>query len=497
MVTRVNNDPLSSLDWWMHHKGDECCIIQGDTKISYLQLRDYLFAADRELEKHSQYNTAIFAFNDQLKALIYGISCLARGINIYLPGSSNLGAAFKQLALHGQKVILLHDRPNLETKISNLYVEELSVEAKPVVANFESLCLNSGVYLSGSGTTNRSQRLIYHRPDDLKSMIRRDCIARSFNEGELHVCLISVRFFTGFRRSLAALSAGGCVVLLGQISSIKNLVEQINTLYVDHLSCVTSQVNLFFQDMSSEKIRFPYLKSLLVSGSPIYGAFRTKIWRHLTPNFYIGYGTNEIGEVSICNPSLSHNAHETSVGFLLDGISAEVRSDENGFKKLYLYDSYGSGFYGDLDRWSKFFSPNDIARLGSDGELFILGRSDDMMFFEGININPIDIENKVLSILGVAEVAVFGDVRENRLGAPVIFIEADPDLNYSSINQSMRKIFPRMDDIEVWAGRMLPKTPNGKILKRSLKDFLRRGKVSESGTSEFFLVSDPNRGARK
>jgi hypothetical protein len=497
MVTSDLEDPLSSLDWWMQFKGDACCIIQGDTKLSYLKLRDYLTAADRILERHSQFDTAVVAFNDPLKALVYGIACLGRGINIYLPGSSNLGAALKQLVLHGQKVMLLHDCSDLKPNIPDLYIEELSIETKRLVFDFENFCLKSGVYLSGSGTTNKSQKLIYHRPDDLKSMIRRDCIARSFSEDELHVCLISVRFFTGFRRSLAALSAGGCVVLPDQRSSSQELVERINTLCVDHLSCVTGQINVLSQKISSDQVRFPKLKSLLVSGSPVYGTLRAKIMRYLTPNLFVGYGTNEIGEVSICTSHLSHSADETSVGLLLDGISAEVRLDKNGFEKLYLHDSYGSGYYGNLDARSDFFSPNDIAHLGSARELFILGRTDDMIFSEGININPVDIENKISFILGVTEVAAFGDVRENRLGAPVIFIELNSDLHYSFINQSLLQIFPRMNNVEVWAGRVLPKTPNGKILKRSLKDFLRHGKSSESGSPEFFLVSEPNLGTKK
>ena len=497
MAIRDIKDPLSSLGWWADQKGSECCIIQGDTRLSYLKLCDYLSAADRRLEKYSQFDTAVVAFNDQLKALVYGIACLGRGINIYLPGSSNLGLTLKQLVLQGRKVILLHDRADMETIIPNLYVKELSLESNSLLFDFERFCLKSGVYLSGSGTTSESPKLIYHRSDDLKSMIRRDCIARSFSEDELHVCLISVRFFTGFRRSLAALSVGGCVVLPGQGSSSQELVERINTLRVDHLSCVTSQINLLSQKISSDQVRFPNLKSLLVSGSPVYGVLREKIKRYLTPNLFVGYGTNEIGEVSIYSSHLSRSSDKNSVGFLLDGISAEVRSDENGFEKLFLRDAYGSGYYGNLDTRSDFFSPNDIAHLGSDGELFILGRSDDVIFFEGININPVDIENKISIIPGVTEVAAFGDVRQHRLGAPVVFIELNSHAAYSSINQSLHKIFPRMDNVEVWAGRILPKTPNGKILKRSLKDFLRFGKSPESGSSDFFLVGEPNPDTRK
>ena len=414
-----------------------------------------------------------------------------RDRNIFVPGSVNLHSAFKKLNSQGRRVFLLHEQEKLQAVSPNLYIEELSLKSQLSNTGLENLHLRSGIYLSSSGTTSRTQKLIFHRPADLNSMVRRDCIARSFNEGELHICLISVRFFTGFRRSIAALSSGGCVMFSDKKTSSKGLVEQINALRVDHFSCATSQVNWFLQGEKSQQLRFPYLKSLLVSGSPVHSALREKIVKNLTPNLFIGYGTNEIGEVSICKPSKNWSADNTSVGFFLDGIVGEVRADSKGFENLFLRDIHGSGHYGHLKNKQSYFCPNDIAQLEDSGELFILGRSDDVIFFEGININPIDVENKIVKVLNVSGVAAFGDAREKRLGAPVIFIEVDLDFDFAAINRSMRKIFRRIGDVEVWACRNLPRTSSGKILKRSLKDFLRCGKDSNLDPSDFCLVNSP------
>ena len=53
----------------------------------------------------------------------------------------------------------------------------------------------------------------------------------------------------------------------------------------------------------------------------------------------------------------------------------------------------------------------------------------------------------------------------------------------------MRKIFRRISDVEIWACRNLPKTPSGKILKRSLKEFLRCGKVENLDPTDCSLVN--------
>jgi len=70
METGKIKDPLSALGWLAHQNSNECCIIQGNTRISYLKLYDYLSTADRRLENYRQFDTAVIAFNDQLKALV-------------------------------------------------------------------------------------------------------------------------------------------------------------------------------------------------------------------------------------------------------------------------------------------------------------------------------------------------------------------------------------------------------------------------------------------
>jgi len=489
MLTDINSDALASLFKWMNHNSDECCIINDDKSISYLEFHNYLISASLELKNFGEYDTVILACNDQLKNLVYGIAALILGINIYVPGNVNFRTAFKKLTTQGQRVFLLHEQEKLQAVLPNLYIQEFSLKSQLSNTELENPHLRAGIYLSSSGTTSRSQKLIYHRPVDLNSMMRRDCIARSFNDADLHICLISVKFFTGFRRSIAALSSGGCVVFPGVKTSSKGFTKQINALRVDHFSCVTSQVNSLLHWEKSQQFRFPFLKSLLVSGSPVHSALREKIVKNLTPNLFIGYGTNEIGEVSICKPSHNCSADDSSVGFLLKGIVGEVRVDSNGLGNLFLRDIYGSDHYGNLENKQTYFSPNDIAHLEDSGELFILGRSDDVIFFEGININPIDLENKIFSVLDVKGIAAFGDVRDKRLGAPVIFVEVDLNFDFAAINRSMRKIFRRVGDVEIWACRKLPRTPSGKILKRSLKEFLRYGKAENLDPTDCSLVN--------
>ena len=151
----------------------------------------------------------------------------------------------------------------------------------------------------------------------------------------------------------------------------------------------------------------PNLKSFIVSGSTISSRLADAIRNHITEKIFIGYGTNEIGEVAILAPNLMANRTNHSVGYLLDGINAKLHQ-RDGMTELWLNDKYGSQFYGDQNHQKTWFAPNDLATINKDGELSILGRADDSIFFEGITIAPSQFENHFRNISDVKDVAALG-----------------------------------------------------------------------------------------
>ena len=76
------------------------------------------------------------------------------------------------------------------------------------------------------------------------------------------------------------------------------------------------------------------------------------------------------------------------------------------------------GIWGDPERyketyWSRFaeqgwYFAGDGARYGSDGEIWVLGRIDDVMNISGHRISTAEVESALVGHAGVAEAAVVG-----------------------------------------------------------------------------------------
>jgi long-chain acyl-CoA synthetase len=117
----------------------------------------------------------------------------------------------------------------------------------------------------------------------------------------------------------------------------------------------------------------------------------------------------------------------------------------------------------------------DLFRQDEEGFLYFLGRKDDMIKSKGERISPKEIENILCSINGVAESAVIG-VPDDILGQAVkafivikegIDISANDVLFYCSKNMESFMVPKYVEFINE-----LPKSPNGKVDKKILKQEL-------------------------
>ncbi|WP_299738657.1 AMP-binding protein, partial [Pseudonocardia sp. 73-21] len=118
-----------------------------------------------------------------------------------------------------------------------------------------------------------------------------------------------------------------------------------------------------------------------------------------------------------------------------------------------------------------FYHTGDLARQDEQGFLHVSGRRDDLIIRGGDNIHPVEVENVLRSVPGVADAAVVGR-RDDDLGqVPVAFlVPADaPQLDLDVVVEVCRR--------ELGAGKVpvafrvttdLPRTASGKVLRRHL-----------------------------
>ncbi len=146
------------------------------------------------------------------------------------------------------------------------------------------------------------------------------------------------------------------------------------------------------------------------------------------------------------------------------------------------------GIWGDPERyqetyWSRFegkYFAGDGAKLDEDGDLWLLGRVDDVMNVSGHRLSTAEIESALVSHPYVAEAAVVGAKDETTGQAVVAFVilrrssadEIGSDADTSKIlrDHVAKEIGPIAKPRTIFVVSELPKTRSGKIMRRLLRD---------------------------
>jgi 2-furoate---CoA ligase len=122
------------------------------------------------------------------------------------------------------------------------------------------------------------------------------------------------------------------------------------------------------------------------------------------------------------------------------------------------------------DGW---YHTGDVGRLDEDGDLWVVGRVDDMIVSGGENIHPLEIEDVLAGHPAVREVAVVG-ARDDRLGHRVVAVVVTDgevsaeELDAFCLASETLARFKRPREYRFVD--TLPKSPSGKILRRMLRD---------------------------
>ena len=192
----------------------------------------------------------------------------------------------------------------------------------------------------------------------------------------------------------------------------------------------------------------------------------------------------------------------------LPGISIDVLSEDgvpvgHGAGGLLVvtepWPSMLRGIWGDPERyvdtyWARFgdkYFAGDGARLDADGDIWILGRVDDVMNVSGHRLSTMEIESALVAHETVAEAAVVGANDDTTGQAVVAFVII------KSRFRSKKDDTELIADLRAWVGKQigaiakprdiylvddLPKTRSGKIMRRLLRDIAEGRDVGDTTT---------------
>jgi acetyl-CoA synthetase len=124
-------------------------------------------------------------------------------------------------------------------------------------------------------------------------------------------------------------------------------------------------------------------------------------------------------------------------------------------------------------RWPETWVHGDLCSIDADGYWHIHGRSDDTLKIGGRRVGPSEIESALVAQPGIAEAAVIGVPDEMKGQSVVAFVVARPDAakpDAPALIGAVSKLLGKaMAPAEVIVVGGLPKTKNGKIMRRAIR----------------------------
>lgn len=272
------------------------------------------------------------------------------------------------------------------------------------------------ILVSSSGSTGAPKRFHLSQEILLRRLRQRVSFFR-LDPRDRFLRVSSSAYIGSKVRHLSALLAGAAIVFP------EDRLHGVWKACVDHRVSFLSAVVVQVEQMITQKLRSGSmpgldLRVLEISASSVSDDLRRRARGALSPNVYITYSTNESGAIAIATPDQVRDRPGT-VGMPLDGVEVHVIDRVTGapltgrpglirVRSDQMIDAYWNDPVNTARHFgNEGFLPGDIGLMSGSGELTWLGRADDMMIVNGINIHPAAITGCLLCHPAVTDAAAF------------------------------------------------------------------------------------------
>jgi fatty-acyl-CoA synthase len=222
------------------------------------------------------------------------------------------------------------------------------------------------------------------------------------------------------------------------------------------------------------------LRVIMSAGALLPTDLGNRVMDAFGPVLHNLYGSTECAVATVATPvdwlAAPGTAGLPPVGCrvrLYDSADHEV-SEAGVTGRIFVGNGLSFGGYtggGHKDMIDGLLSTGDLGHLDASGRLFVDGRDDDMIVSGGENVFPIEVENLVEAMPGVAEVASIG-VADEEFGQRLrlfVVLDEDATLDGEAIRRHVRENLARFKVPRVVVFLpSLPRTATGKVARREL-----------------------------
>ncbi|MBP2197975.1 long-chain-fatty-acid--CoA ligase [Pantoea cypripedii] len=286
---------------------------------------------------------------------------------------------------------------------------------------------------------------------------------------------------------LLFLDLGGQNLLITNPRDIPGFVRELAKFPFTAITGVNTLFNALLNDANFNKLDFSTLRMSAGGGMAVQKAVAER-WEKLTGHYLLeGYGLTECSPLVSVNP-YDITCHTGSIGLPVPSTDVRIVDEQDN--------DVAPGEPGELcirgpqvmiGYWQRpeateevlkngWLHTGDIVTVDSEGFIRIVDRKKDMILVSGFNVYPNEIEDVLMQHAKVREAAAIG-VPSDLSGeaVKVCIVKKDPSLTKEEVLDHCRRQLTGYKVPKIIEFRdELPKTNVGKILRRELRDEVKR-----------------------
>ena len=488
----------------------QSALVAGDVRLNYREITDYAFRLAHALRAHGVRRgdrVAIFMENGwRCAASIFGI-LLAGGVFVavnaqtkrdkltfilrdadarVLLSEAHLGRVFATVAV-SMPTLSVWCAAATEVSSANVESLERALTGMPATLPPQSaIALDLAALIYTSGTTG-DPKGVMHTHQSL--MFALDSINEylGISQDDRLFSALPLSFGYGLFQWLSAVRAGATLVLERSFAYPAQVFKRMHDESVTGFASVPTVYAMMLAQDAKQPLRFPSVRLVTSAAAALPAEFIPGICRVFPEaGLYKMHGQTECIRTAYLRPALAAVKPE-SVGRAIPGTELLVLGEDRRpvapgeVGTLYVRGPHVMrGYWNQPDKSAEVLMPGplpgefllrtgDLFRRDTDGDLYFVARSDDIIKSRGEKVSPAEVESAIYSLPAVREVLVAG-IPDSLLGQAVCAFVSLRDGAALSAMQVKRACSERLENFMVPKHVVfladLPLTESGKLSRK-------------------------------
>lgn len=466
---------------------NDAALILPDRAIGYGALDDLVWRTSGFLKRHGVGPGEVvgLAADSDLNAILMMLAVARLGATVFSLPRSCSATQFQELGTASgmTRIVCDHRWPHTtDLPVLGFDPEPLQSEARSNLA-IDVRPAHPWIVIAGSGSTGQPKMMpITHRVQRVRSEMSRQWLG--LTPDDTVAALSHFDFTHPKNRLLEALWAGATYAVdsstLGASAAL-SARRRLTVLHatVFHVQQLLERAGPGMTGLLSD------LRALCLSASTVNPSLRRRIRTHLTPNLVVRYATNETGPISFARGPEVFECADT-VGQPIDGVRVRIldhalrpvtagREGAVAVESPANFGGYLNDPEADRTRFTEHgFLPGDMARLEPAGHLVFLGRADQMMIFNGVNIFPAEIERVLATHPAVSDAVCFPVAHPVHQDIPAAVVSLRPGVTVSerTLRDHCRQHLGFRSPVRILIVSALPRNERGKIIRAAMMELM-------------------------